>query len=54
MEKYKNVKDFCYNVWDRLNGVFQKRMGMKQSQNMSSQENGIEIFETEQNCQYRY
>ena len=37
-EKYKDVNDFCYNVSDRLNDLFQNTMGMKRSQNMSNQE----------------
>jgi len=37
-EEYKDVNDFCYNIRDRLNGLFQNTMGMKRSQNMSNQE----------------
>ena len=36
-EEYKDVNDLCY-VRDRLNSLFQITMGMKQSQNMSTQE----------------
>ena len=38
MEEYKNVNEFCFNIRDRLEKVFQKTMGMNRSQNMSNQE----------------
>ena len=38
MEEYKSVNDFCFNVQDRLDNVFQKTLGIKRSQNMSNQE----------------
>ena len=38
MEEYNNVNEFCFNVRDRLDYIFQNTMGMKRSQNMSNQE----------------
>ena len=38
MEEYKDINEFCVDVRDRLNKVFQRMMGMKREQNMSNQE----------------
>ena len=38
MEEYRNVNKFCFDVRDRLDGVFQESMGIQRSQNMSNKE----------------
>ena len=38
MEEYKDVNKFCFDIRDRLDGVFQRTMGMKRAQNLSNQE----------------
>ena len=38
LEKYKHVNNFCDDIQDRLDNVFQKPMGMKRSQNLSKKE----------------
>ena len=38
MEEYKHVNNFCFNVRDSLDGIFQQTMGSKRSQNMSNKE----------------
>ena len=38
MEEYRNVNNFCNDVRDRLDVVFQNKMGMPRAQNLSNQE----------------
>ena len=38
MEECRNVNNFCNDIQDRLDAVFQNKMGMQRAQNMSNQE----------------
>ena len=38
MEEYKHVNNFCFNVRDRLEVIFQQTMGSKRLQNLSNKE----------------
>ena len=38
MQEYNDVNKLCFDVRDRLDGVFQRTMGMNRAQYMSNQE----------------
>ena len=47
MEEYRHVNNFCHDVRDRLDAVFQNKMGMQRAQNMSNQEKTVLKFQHE-------
>ena len=55
MEEYRNVNNFCNDVRDRLDAVFQNKMGMPRAQNMSNQEKtALKFLQKKQKCKCRY